>query len=62
MKFKTFELMFAVRNIYTHFVRGIPTKKQNRSTEPRDVRNSKPENMTRSGENGLNIRTNASPK
>ena len=29
---------------------------------PMDVRNSKSENMTSSGENGLNIRTNASPK
>ena len=29
---------------------------------PRDVRNSKSENMTSSGENGLNIGTNASPK
>ena len=28
----------------------------------RHVRNSKSENMTSSGENGLNIRTNASPK
>ena len=29
---------------------------------PRDVRNSKSGNMTSSEENGLNIRTNASPK
>ena len=29
---------------------------------PRDERNSKSENMTCSGENNLNIRTNASPK
>ena len=29
---------------------------------PRDVRKSKSRNMTNSGENGLNIRTNASPK
>ena len=29
---------------------------------PRDARNSKSENMTSSGENGLNIRTNTGPK
>ena len=29
---------------------------------PRDVRNLKSENMTSSVENGLNFRTNASPK
>ena len=29
---------------------------------PKDVRNSESENMTSSGENGLHIRTNASPK
>ena len=29
---------------------------------PRDVRNSKSENMTSSGKNGINVRTNANPK
>ena len=35
---------------------------QSKIEVPRRVRNSESENMTSSGENGLNIRTNASPK
>ena len=35
---------------------------QSKIEVPRDVRKPKSENMTGSGKNGINIRTNASPK
>ena len=52
-------LYYIKTNLYTH----ISIQYLKRKIEvPRDVRNSKSGNMKYSGENGLNIRANTSPK